>query len=124
MERVESEIIRRLGRFQLMNWRDLIRASLGKVPHGQNRRFSSEFRQYHPHAKDAGLIIRAYLVRSMLFNNIEYQVRKLANLRAFREINVPQISSNLRATAFTLRKEVPGSIAALDRLMKARGPLN
>lgn len=123
MERSESDIICSLDNFQL-NWGDLLRVVLGRAGDHDERRFSVEYKRYHPHAKIAGLTLRAYLVRSLLFNDIDYQVGKLAQTRAFRRENTTLLAANMRATKAFLRKEVPGSIAALDRLMKARGLLN
>lgn len=120
IERSESDIVCHLDDFQL-DWNDILKVVLGKY---ETRCFSTEYKRYHPHAKIAGLTLRSYLVRSLLFNNIDYQVNKLAQTRAFRRENTPLLAANMRATKSFLRKEVPGSIAALDRLMKARGLLN
>lgn len=122
MERAESNILCHVDDFQI-NWNDLLKVIFGRT--GNDKRcFSMEYKKYHHQAKDAGMVLRDYLVRSLLFHNIEYQLDKLAKTRVFRHQNIPLLAANMRATALTLRKEVPGSIAALNRLMRARGLLN
>lgn len=118
-ERCENRVIDAANESLNLHWHSLINTILGN----NSESFTKLDDHYTNDARTAGYFIRRYLARTVLYHNIEYQLDKLDGIQGLVGYNKNELANKVKETSDYIRKEVPKSVAALDRLMKDRGLL-